>query len=194
LLARGVMSLIASQDSNSAQVDRLVSHQSRQTSRREILSMGRWKHISEKGLENVLFSALLAADKDLRQVVDEVENLSKTLKSDLADKHPARVALHPAVWGAVRQTLLDRELRYLALTDGDEFVVLALEASSENHQAILLRMERSLKKLDTQESRYDLSLSVGVARFDPKKPVSLGELMVRADRDMHEQKRKKQKT
>ncbi len=51
LLAGGVMSLIASQDSNSAQVDRLVSHQSRQTSRREILSMGRWKHISEKELE-----------------------------------------------------------------------------------------------------------------------------------------------
>ncbi len=59
----------------------------------------------------------MAADKDLRQVVDEVENLSKTLKSDLPDKHSARVALHQAVWGAVRHTLLDRELRYLALTD-----------------------------------------------------------------------------
>ena len=28
-----------------------------------------------------------------------------------------RVATHPAVWGAVKQALLDRELRYLALTD-----------------------------------------------------------------------------
>ncbi len=81
----------------------------------------------------------------------------------------------------------------MARLGGDEFVVLALEASSENHQAILRRMERSLKKPDTQESRYDLSLSVGVARFDPKKPVSLGELMVRADQDMYEQKEKNRK-
>jgi hypothetical protein len=88
-----------------------------QTSRREILSVERWKHISEKGLESVLSSALLASDKDLRQVVDEVDDLSKTLKSDLPDKLTARVALHPAVWGAVKQTLLDRELRHLALTD-----------------------------------------------------------------------------
>jgi diguanylate cyclase (GGDEF)-like protein len=28
-----------------------------------------------------------------------------------------RVATHPAVWGAVKQAILDRELRYLALTD-----------------------------------------------------------------------------
>jgi diguanylate cyclase (GGDEF)-like protein len=221
------------------------------------------------GLENVLSSALLASDKDLRQVVNEVDELSRALKSNAPDKQAAGVTLHPAVWCAVKQTLLDRELRYLALTDdltclynrrgffaaatqqlklagrnvqglslffcdvdnlkeindsyghregdvalirvaesleqtfrgsdilarlsGDEFAVLALEASSENHQAILRRLEASLKKSDAQESRYDLSLSVGVARFEPKKPVSLGELMVRADQDMYEQKRGKQK-
>jgi predicted signal transduction protein with EAL and GGDEF domain len=111
------MSMVASRDSNTAQVDRFVSHLSRQTSRRETLSVERWKHISENGLENVLSSALLASGKGLRQVVDEVEDSSKTLKSDLPDKHTARVALHPAVWCAVKQTLLDRELRYLALTD-----------------------------------------------------------------------------
>jgi diguanylate cyclase (GGDEF)-like protein len=264
------MSPVATRDSNSAQVDRFVSHPSRQTSRREILSVERWKHISEKGLESVLSSALLASDRDLRQVVDEVDDLSKALRSDLPDKHTARVALHPAVWGAVKQTLLDRELRYLALTDdltclynrrgffaaatqqlklarrnvqglslffcdvdnlkeindsydqregdlaliraadaleqtfrdsdilarlgGDEFAVLALEASSENHRGILGRLERNLKKLKGEESLYELSLSVGVARFDPKNPVSLGELMTRADRDMYEHKRSKERT
>jgi diguanylate cyclase (GGDEF)-like protein len=264
------MSSVAMRDSNSAQVDRFVSNPSRQTSRREILSIERWKHISEKGLESALSSALLASDKDLRQVVDEVDDLSKTLKSDLADKHTARVALHPAVWGAVKQTLLDRELRYLALTDdltclynrrgffaaatqqlklasrrvqglslffcdvdnlkgindsydhregdlaliraadaleqtfrgsdilarlgGDEFAVLALEASSENHRGILRRLERSLKKSNGEESLYGLSLTVGVACFDPKNPVPLGELMARADQDLYERKRNKQRT
>jgi diguanylate cyclase (GGDEF)-like protein len=264
------MSPVVSRNSSSAQADRFVSHASRPTSRRKILSVERWKHISEMGLGNVLFSALLASDKDLRQVVDEVDDLSKTLKSDLPDKHTARVSLHPAVWGAVKQTLLDRELPYLALTDdltclynrraffaaatqqlklarrnvqglslffcdvdnlkeindsfghregdlaliraadaleqtfrgsdilarlgGDEFAVSALEACSENHQAILGRLEGSLRKSKAEESGYDLSLSVGVAPFDPKNPLSLGELMVRADQDMYEQKRKKQKT
>jgi diguanylate cyclase (GGDEF)-like protein len=264
------MTLVALRRSNGAQTHHFKADRSNQTSRREILSLESWKHISEMGLENVLSSALLASDNDLREVVDEVDELSRVLKSNTPDKQAAGVVLHPAVWCAVKQTLLDRELRYLALTDdltclynrrgffaaatqqlklarrnvqglslffcdvdnlkeindsyghgegdlaliraadalektfrgsdilarlgGDEIAVLALEASSENHQAILRRLEASLKKSDAQESRYDLSLSVGVARFDPKKPVSLGELMVRADRDMYEQKRKKQKT
>ena len=71
--------------------------------------------------------------------------------------------------------------------------MLALEASSQDHQAILRRLEGSLRKSNADKFGYGLSLSVGVARFDPKNPVSLGELIVRADQDMYEQKRKKQK-
>jgi hypothetical protein len=32
-----------------------------------------------------------------------------------------------------------------------------------------------------------------VSRFDPKHPVSLGELMLQADKSMYEEKRKRQK-
>jgi hypothetical protein len=71
----------------------------------------RWKHISEKGLESVLSSALLASDKDLRQVVDEVDDLSKTLKSDLPDKLTARVALHPDEWSFLLGIYLGLEFR-----------------------------------------------------------------------------------
>jgi diguanylate cyclase (GGDEF)-like protein len=255
---------------NSAQADRFMTRPSDQTSNCEIRSIDRWKHTSEKRLEQILSSALLAGDKDLRQVVDEVDDISTILKSGAPDEPTVRVALHPAVWGAVRQNLLDRELRLLALTDdltclynrrgffatatqqlklarrnvqvlslffcdvdnlkkindsfghsegdlaliraadtlertfrdsdilarlgGDEFAVLALETSSQDQQAILRRLEGSLRKSNGDEFGYRLSLSVGVARFDPKNPVSLGELMVRADQDMYEQKRKKQKT
>jgi GGDEF domain-containing protein len=35
-----------------------------------------------------------------------------------------------------------------------------------------------------------LSLSIGVARFDPKKAVTLGELLAQADQAMYEKKRK----
>jgi len=58
----------------------------------------------------VLSSALLAAGQDLRQVVDEVDELSKALKSETPDTQTAQVALHAAVWRAVispREALSD---------------------------------------------------------------------------------------
>ena len=103
---------------NKLQADRVVTRPSDQTSRSEIRSIDPWKHTSEKRLERILSSSLLAGDNDVRQVVlDEVDDISKILKSGALDEQTVRVKLHPAVWGAVRQSLLDRELRLLALTD-----------------------------------------------------------------------------
>jgi diguanylate cyclase (GGDEF)-like protein len=236
-------------------------------SHRRSFSINGPKDPSGKDLEGSLSSALLVADKELGNVVREVDELSKALKLDATDTQTLRVAAHPAVWSAVRHVIVERELRYLALTDdltclynrrgffaaatqqlklarrnnqsmllfycdvdnlkqindcyghregdlalvrtadaleeafrdsdvlarlgGDEFAVLALEASSENEGAILQRLKKCLKKANTDESRYELSLSAGVARFDPQHAVSLGELMEHADRDMYQQKRKR---
>jgi GGDEF domain-containing protein len=55
-------------------------------------------------------------------------------------------------------------------------------------------LEKTLKKTNAGETRYQLSLSVGVARFDPKRAVSLGELMTQVDEAMYEQKRNHQKS
>jgi diguanylate cyclase (GGDEF)-like protein len=83
-----------------------------------------------------------------------------------------------------------RDSDILSRLAGDEFAVLVLEASTEDEAVILSRLEKALKKSNAGESRYELSLSVGVARFDPQNAVSLGELMEQADKDMYEQKRK----
>ena len=82
----------------------------------------------------------------------------------------------------------------LARLGGDEFVVLAPEASSATQEVLLRRFQKALKKANAGETRYDLSVSVGVARFDPKHPISLGELMAQADEAMYEQKRNHQKS
>jgi diguanylate cyclase (GGDEF)-like protein len=253
----------------SSQVTRLKAELSKQISNRKVLTIGRKNGPLENGLTENLSSALQAADSEFGQILLEVEEISKLLKSDHPDTQTMRVATHPAVWGAVKQALLDRELRYLALTDdltclfnrrgffaaatqqlklaqrngqsllllfcdvdnlkkindtyghhegdlalirtadaleqsfrasdilsrlgGDEFVVLASETSNQTQEIILRRLEKNLKKSSATEPRYALSLCVGVARFDPKRAISLGELMVQADKAMYEKKRRSQK-
>jgi diguanylate cyclase (GGDEF)-like protein len=253
------------QGNNGHQAGSLKTKVSDPASNRGVISMDGRKGSSQKDLEGLLSAALLATDKELGNVVRELDEISKALKSGSIDPQALRVAVHPAVWSAVRQVILDRELRYLALTDdltclynrrgffaaatqqlklalrnskgmlllfcdvdnlkkindsyghregdlalvrtadaleaafrdsdilarlgGDEFAVLALEASDEDQTLLLNRLEKNLKKSNAGETRYELSLSVGVARFDPQHAVSLGELMERADRDMYDHKR-----
>jgi diguanylate cyclase (GGDEF)-like protein len=75
----------------------------------------------------------------------------------------------------------------LARLSGDEFAVLALEASSQDEDAILRRLEKHLQ-IASEDGRYKLSLSVGVARFDPKHSVSLEGLLAKADQAMYKEK------
>jgi diguanylate cyclase (GGDEF)-like protein len=244
---------------------RLRRHRINQSLTRRTLHLDRSQCPAQAAIEETLSSALLASDVELDQILHEVDEISKKLKGDAPDRKTLRIAQHPAVWGAVKQTLLERELRHLALTDdltclynrrgffavatqllklahrkvqplllffcdldnlklindsyghqegdlaiirvadalersfreadviarigGDEFVVMSLEASGRIEASLLCRLERNLRKASVDESRYKLSLSAGVARFDPKRPISLGELMSRADQAMYEQKR-----
>ena len=253
----------------SSQAIRLTTDLPKQISNRKVLSMGRKNGPPESGLTESLSSALQAADSEFGQILQEVDEISKLLKSDHPDTQTMRVATHPAVWVAVKQALLDRELRYLALTDdltclfnrrgffaaatqqlklaqrngqsllllfcdvdnlkrindtyghhegdlalirtadaleqsfrgsdilsrlgGDEFVALASETSNQTQEIILRRLEKNVKKSGAAEPRYGLSLCVGVARFDPKRAIPLGELMVQADRAMYAKKRSAQR-
>jgi diguanylate cyclase (GGDEF)-like protein len=68
-------------------------------------------------LEESLSSSLLASDRELGQIVREVDEISNTLKVGTPDAQSLRVAQHPAVWIAVKEALLERELRHLAVTD-----------------------------------------------------------------------------
>jgi len=253
------------QAEKSSQGARLTTLLSKQMSTRKILTMGRKNGSPARGLAENLSAALRAADSEFGQILQEVDEISKLLKSDHLDSQTMSVATHPAVWVAVKEALLDRELRYLALTDdltclfnrrgffaaatqqlkmahrngqslllffcdvnnlkkindsyghhegdlalirtadaleesfrdsdilsrlgGDEFVALASETSTQTREVILRRLEKNLKKSSAAEPRYPLSVCVGVARFDPKHSITLGELMVQADKAMYDKKR-----
>ena len=236
-----------------------------QTSKRRIVSVNRWKANLEDSVDDMLSSAVVAQDKELARILHEVEKISKTLKPETPETQTLSDTLQRTVMCAVKQCLLDRELRSLALTDdltclynrraflalagqqlrvarrkaqglllffadvdhlkeindtyghwegdlaivraadaleqtfrnsdviarlaGDEFAVLVLEASGENREVILRRLNEKLEGSNADESRYRLSLSVGMARFDPKRPVSLGKLISAADEAMYEGKK-----
>jgi diguanylate cyclase (GGDEF)-like protein len=226
-----------------------------------VLSIDRGKSIPRETLESLLSSALRSEDAELDQILSALEEISNSAKSGGLSARNLDSALQQAASCAVRQSLLDREVRSLAITDeltglynrrgflasathqlklahrnmqdvlllfcdvdnlkgindsfghregdlaiiraadaleetfrdsdivarlgGDEFAVLASEASIPNRQAIVPRVEKSLEKANAEESRYELSFSIGMARFDPETTSSLGELMARADKDMY---------
>lgn len=238
----------------------LPSHQSDG----HLLSINRGKHPRKETLESLLSSALRSEDSELDQILCALDDLSNIVKSENFDAVAADDAIKRAAVWAVKKSLLDREVRSLAITDdltgffnrrgflasathqlklahrdrqnvlllfcdvdnlkgindsfghregdlalirtadaleetfrdsdvlarlgGDEFAVLAWEASLPNMQAIVSRMEKNLEKANADEFRYQLSLSVGVARFDPQSSASLAELMAGADQDMYKHK------
>jgi two-component system, cell cycle response regulator len=217
-------------------------------------------------LESYLASALRSEDSELDQILSALEEISNGLKSRALKESTLDNALQRAASCAMRQSLLEREIRCLAVTDdltglynrrgffaaathhlklaqrnsqdallvfcdvdnlkgindcfghkagdvaliraadalaetfrdsdilarvsGDEFAVLASDASIPCSQAIVPRIEKNLQKANAEESRFELSFSIGMARFDSEAARTLGELMAHADWDMYLHKRR----
>jgi len=229
------------------------------------LSAARENGSPRESVESALRSVLRSNDPELDQILCALEEISNGLKSGAPNARSLDNALRRAASCALRQSLMDREIRCLALTDeltglnnrrgflaaaihqlklahrqgedvlllfcdvdnlkqindsfghhegdlalvraaaalketfrdsdilarlgGDEFAVLASDASIPSRLAIVPRMENILEKANAACMRYRLSFSIGVARFDPHTPASLGELMARADQDLYVHKR-----
>jgi diguanylate cyclase (GGDEF)-like protein len=84
-----------------------------------------------------------------------------------------------------------RESDIIARIGGDEFVVLS-ESTDENGETVLTRLYENIKDYNAKRSRrYTLSVSVGTTQFDPIYPISIDELLSKADALMYTQKRKK---
>lgn len=83
-----------------------------------------------------------------------------------------------------------RETDIIARIGGDEFVALALGAAPEYTGIIITRIMRCVQDFNQSNARrYNISLSLGIASFDPRNPVELEELMLRADQAMYMDKR-----
>jgi diguanylate cyclase (GGDEF)-like protein len=89
--------------------------------------------------------------------------------------------------GVLEETFRDSDV--VARLGGDEFAVLAIEAAGHSEAHIRARFFERLRSASAEQSRCEISVSLGLARFDPCSHASIEELMRKADKVMYEQKR-----
>jgi diguanylate cyclase (GGDEF)-like protein len=82
-----------------------------------------------------------------------------------------------------------READILARFGGDEFMVLAVDVSMETEDVLTNRIQSILERRNQQGDRpYQLSLSLGIAHYDPEAPCTVSEMITQADDLMYDQK------
>ncbi len=113
--------------------------------------------------------------------VDGLKQLNDTFGHAEGDRTLMRAG------GVLEKTF--RESDVVARFGGDEFAVLAIEASRHNQETIAARLRENLRQMNDEDSGPAISLSWGVARFDPQSKTSIGQLMAQADQAMYDDKR-----
>ena len=92
-------------------------------------------------------------------------------------------------------TVLNEVYRHsdiIARTGGDEFVVLPVGFAGDNVGVFAGRLYRGLEMYNSRMNRgYNISVSTGIAYYDPANPCSVDELLIQGDKLMYEEKKRK---
>ncbi len=82
-----------------------------------------------------------------------------------------------------------RESDIIARIGGDEFVAIIESTEEDCVGTITVRLKEAIETYNSKSNRgYGLSVSVGVAYYDPERPSSIDELLAQADKSMYEHK------
>lgn len=118
----------------------------------------------------------------------DVDNLKK-INDTLGHHEGSRALIETA--NILKKTF--RESDIIARIGGDEFVVIAIETGKDDAEILAARLQENLKNRNMEGSlRHNLSLSIGIVRYDPDSPCSIDKLLAHADKSMYEGKRDKQ--
>jgi two-component system cell cycle response regulator len=84
-----------------------------------------------------------------------------------------------------------RESDVVGRLGGDEFAVLVLAATESVAKSFINRLKHTVDALNAApERKYRLTISLGLAYFDPHNPLPVEKVLEQADAAMYEQKRK----
>jgi len=139
-----------------------------------------FRALATQGLRvaNRLQRSLLLFFADL----DDLKGINDRFGHREGDRALARAA------AGIKATFNDKS-DIVARIGGDEFIAVAIEEPGRGEQELCQALRRSVRARGAREGRYALSLSVGVARFDPASPRTLSELMGEADIALYRHKR-----
>jgi len=116
--------------------------------------------------------------------LDHFKTINDGLGHHVGDRALLRVA------DMLRDTF--RRSDIVARIGGDEFAVLALEASGEDATYLVKRVRDHFTQLNSlNREPYQLAVSIGMARDDGARRIPLEDLLAEADSAMHEEKRSK---
>jgi two-component system, cell cycle response regulator len=116
--------------------------------------------------------------------VDNFKRINDSLGHQVGDKVLQDVA------NVLRDTFRHSDI--LARMGGDEFAILAIELDKKDSTAVTRRLRQNLKnRMGQLPGLSQLSVSIGLARYDPTQPCSVDELLGQADARMYAEKRGK---
>jgi two-component system, cell cycle response regulator len=145
---------------------------------------------NRRGFTNLASQQLRMADRTKRGILlffvdlDGLKLINDTYGHRTGDQALVETA------AILRETF--RRSDILSRLGGDEFAVLAIETDFRYKGIVLKRLQANTEKRNMAENLpYHLSLSVGVATYDPENPCSIDALIETADGLMYEQKRGK---
>ena len=85
-----------------------------------------------------------------------------------------------------------RQSDVIARVSGDEFLVLTADSSLSGSEVVRVRLEKNIGQYNAKnDKQYNLSVSFGVAVYDPQNPCSIDRLLAKADELMYADKRRK---
>ncbi len=83
----------------------------------------------------------------------------------------------------------------IARIGNDEFVILTVGSTESGVELINSRLQKKFDEANSAAGKeYTISISYGVAKYNPEGPCSIEDLLTRSEKSMHEQKKGKQNT
>ena len=125
--------------------------------------------------------------RSLLLVFADVDGLK--IINDTLGHHPGDLALMETAH-VLREAF--RETDILGRLSGDEFVALLACDSDINEEYVVKRFQETMDEHNSYRERsFKLSVSIGIALYDPHSPRSAADLLVNADSVMYQQKKLK---